>query len=89
MLYRSENWTFNKTDIRKIKATEMWFFWENGKGKVDKEITNEEVLNKTIQESKTMSDISIRQISSFWANIMRKDILEYLAVTGKVVGKRV
>jgi len=34
-----------------------------------------------------MSDISKEQIS-FFGHIMRKDKLEYLAVTGKIVGKR-
>jgi len=34
-----------------------------------------------------MSDISKRQIS-FFGHVMRKDKLEYLAVTGKIVGKR-
>ena len=50
-------------------------------------ITNEEVLTKTIKKSNIMSDISKRQISLF-GHIIRKDKLEYLAVTGKVVGKR-
>ena len=50
-------------------------------------ITNEEVLNKTIQTSSIMSDISKIQIS-FFEHIMTKDKLEYLVVTGKIVGKR-
>jgi len=35
-----------------------------------------------------MPDISKRQISIF-GHMMRKDNLEYLAVTGKIVGKRI
>ena len=52
-----------------------------------KKITNEKVLNKTIQKSNVISDISKRQITFVW-HIMTKDKLEYLAVTGKIVGKR-
>ena len=52
-----------------------------------KKITNEKVLNKTIQKSNVISDISKRQITIVW-HIMTKDKLEYLAVTGKIVGKR-
>jgi len=77
----------NKTDIRKIKAAEMWFLWRMEKVKWTEKITNEEVLNKIIKKSNIMSDISKRQIS-FFGHILRKDKLEYLAVTGKVVGKR-
>ena len=50
-------------------------------------ITNEGVLNKTIKKSSIMSDILKRQVS-FFVQIMRKDKLEYFAVSGKVVGKR-
>ena len=87
LLYGSENWTLNKTDIRKIKAAEMWFLRRMEKVKWTEKITNEEVLNKTIQNSNIMSDISKRQIS-FFGHIMRKDKLEYVVVTGKIVGKR-
>ena len=47
-----------------------------------------QVLNKTIQNSNIMSDVSKRQISFFGHIIMRKDKLEYLVVTGKIVEKR-
>ena len=60
LLYGSENWTLNKTDIRKIKAAEMWFLRRMEKVKWTEKITNEEVLNKTIQNSNIMSDISKR-----------------------------
>ena len=87
LLYGSENWTLNKTDIRKIKAAEMWFLRRMEKVKWTEKITNEEVLNKTVQNSNIMLDISKRQIS-FSGHIMRKDKLEYPVVTGKIVGKR-
>ena len=80
-------WALNKTDIRKIKAAEMWFLRRMEKVKWTEKITNEEVLNKTIQNSNIMSDISNRQIS-FFGHIMRKDKVEYLVVTGKLVGNR-
>ena len=87
LLYGSENWTLNKTDIRKIKAAEMWFLKRMEKVRWTEKITNEEVLNKTIQTCSIMSDISKIQIS-FFEHIMTKDKLEYLVVTGKIVGKR-
>ena len=87
LLYGSENRTLNKTDIRKIKAAEMWFLRRMEKLKWTEKITNEEVLNKIIKNSNIMSDISQRQIS-FFGHMMRKDNLEYLAVTGKIVGNR-
>ena len=87
LLYGSKNWTLNKIDIRKIKAAEMWFLRRMEKVKWTEKITTEEVMNKTIQKSNIMSDISKRQIS-FFGHIMRKNKLEYLAVTGKIVGKR-
>ena len=58
LLYGSENW--NTTCIRKIKAAEMWFRRRMEKVKWTEKITNEEVLNKTIQKSKIMPDISKR-----------------------------
>ena len=36
---------------------------ENGKNEMDRKITNEEVLNKTIQKSNIISDNSKRQVS--------------------------
>ena len=87
LLYGSENWTLNKTDIRKIKAAEMWFLRRMEKVKWTEKITNEEVLNQTDEKSNIMSDISKKQIS-FFRHIMRKDKLDYLAVTSKIVGKR-
>ena len=82
-----QNWILNKTDIRKIKAAEMWFLRRMGKVKWTEKITNEKVLNKTIQKSNIITDILKRQIT-FFGHIMRKDKLEYLAVTGKIVGNR-
>ena len=87
LLYGSENWTLGKADIRKIKVAEMWFLTRMEKVKWTEKITNEEVLNKTIHKSNIMSDILKRQIS-FFRHVMRKDKPEYLAVTGKIVGKR-
>jgi len=77
----------NKTDIREIKAAEMWFLRRMEKVKWTEKITNEEVLNKIIKKSNIMSDISKRQIS-FFGHMMWKDELEYLAATSKKVGKR-
>ena len=87
LLYGSESWTLNKTDIRKIRAAEMWFLRRMEKVKWTEKFINEEALNRTIQEGNIMSDISKIQIS-FFGHIMRKDKLEYLGVTGKIVGKR-
>ena len=87
LLCGSEHWTLNKTDIRKRKAAETWFLRREEKAKWTEKITNEEVLNQTIQKSNIMSDMSNKQIS-FFGHIARKDKLEYLAATGKIVGKR-
>ena len=57
------------------------------KVKWTEKISNEEVLNKTIQNNNIMSDILKRQMS-FFGHIMRKGKLEYLVFTGKIVGKR-
>ena len=65
----------------------MWFLRRMEKVKWTEKITNEEVLNTTIQKSNIMSDISKRKIV-FFGHIMRNDKLEYLAVTGEVVGNR-
>ena len=65
----------------------MWYLRRMEKVKWTEKITNEEVLNKTIQKSNIMLDISKRQIS-FFGHMMRKGKLEYLAVNGKKVGKR-
>ena len=86
LLHGSENWTLNKTDIRKIKAPEMWFLRRMEKVKWTEKITNEEVLNNKIQKSNIMLDISKRQIS-FFGHIMGKDKLEYVADSCKIVGK--
>jgi len=59
---------------------------ENGKGEWTEKITNEKVLNKKSQKISILSDITKRQIS-FFGHIMRKDKLEYLTLTGKIVGR--
>ena len=59
---------------------------ENGKVEWTEKITNEKVLNKKSQKFSIFSDIAKRQIS-FFGHIMRKDKLEYLARTGKKVGR--
>ena len=71
VLFGSENWTLNNIDNRNIKAAEMWFLRRMEKVKWTEKIANEEVLNKTIQKSSIMPDISKRQIS-FYGHIMRK-----------------
>ena len=87
LLCESENWTLNRTDIRKTKAGGIWFLRRMEKFEWIEKITNEEVLNKAIQKSNVMSDILKGRIS-FLGYRMMKDKLEYLAVSGKIVGRR-
>ena len=86
LLYGSENWALTKTDIRKIKAAEMWSLRRMEKVKWIEKITNGEVLNKTIQKKTTCQTFRICKF--FFGHIMRKDKPEYLAVTNKIVGQR-
>ena len=84
LLYGSENWTLNKTGMRKIKAAKMWFLRRMEKVKWTEKI-NEEVLNKTTEKCSIMSDISKRQIlgerstripCSYWQNSRKENTWE-------------
>ena len=87
LLYSSETWTLMTADKKTLMATEMWFLRRMLKIKWTDKVTNEEVLRRAGTRRWMMNTIAKRQ-TSFFGHIIRKQGLENLAMTGKILGRK-
>ena len=87
LLYGCESWTMNKDLRRNVEAFEMWCLRRMQRISYTAHKTNAEVLMQTYQERKLFRTIIERQLS-FFGHIVRKEKNEFLAISGKIIGKR-
>ena len=87
LTYGSETWTITPTLRRRLEATEMWFLRRMLRIPWTDHITNEEVLRRAKCQRKLILNIRRRQLL-FLGHVIRKEELEELVLSGKIVGKR-
>ena len=87
LLYGAESWTISRTIQDRLQAAEMWFLRRMLRISWTDRITNKVVLGRAGTSRQLIKTIIIRQIR-FLGHVMRKELLEYLALTGKIEGRR-
>ena len=87
LLYGCESWTLTKDLRKKIDAFEMWCLRRMERISYTDHKTNKEVLDLTYKKLKIFKIIIERQLS-FFGHMVRKGKNEFLAVSGKIVGRR-
>ncbi|KAG1651557.1 Nuclear export mediator factor NEMF [Nymphon striatum] len=85
--YNSETWNISKPMADKINAFEMWGFHRMQRTFWKARKTNEEVLRQTNQERGMLKKIKQRQYK-FLGQVLRKQQIEHLSLSGKINGKR-
>ena len=86
-LYGCETWTLMTAERNRLMATEMWFLRRMLKvNRIDK-VTNEEVLHRAGTKRWIIRTIAKRQVS-FFGHVIRKEKIEQLVTTGKIIGRR-
>ena len=86
-MYGCETWTLMTAEQNRLMATEMWFLRRLLKVKWIDKMTNEEVLRRARTKRWIIQTIARRQVS-FFGHAMRKEKIEQLVTTGKIIGKR-
>ena len=86
LLYSSETWTLITADRKNLMATGMWFLRRVPKIKRTDKVTNEEVLKRAWTKRRMINAIAKRQ-ASFLCQIIRKQVLKNLAMTGKILAE--
>ena len=76
-----------KSDIKKLKAAEMWFLRRTQKISWKEKKLNKEILKDTIGSRNLLAKVMRRQ-TSFFGHIMRKQGIEQVVTTCKIDGKR-
>jgi len=74
VLYGSETWTFQKEDVRRHEAFEMWIWRRTMKVSWTEHKTNEEVLQMVDTEREMMDTLRSRQ-KTWLGHILRHDLL--------------
>lgn len=87
LLYGCESWTLTADLRRRINAFEMWCLRRMERIPYTDHKTNKEVLDLTYKELKIFKIIIERQLS-FYGHLTRKNQNEFLAISGKINGKR-
>ena len=85
--YDSEAWTISNKAADTINAAEMWFLRRMLRISYMDRITNEEVLRRAGVERHIRRDIRKTQ-ATFFGHVMRRQNLEHLVTTGKIIGRR-
>lgn len=87
MKYGSEAWTINNKAASTIDAAEMWCLRRMLKISYLDRVTNEDVLRRAGVEKHLCNDIRKGQ-ATFFGHVMRREKLEHIVTTGKILGKR-
>jgi len=89
-LYRSETWTLQKEDIRRLEAFEIWIWKRMMKVPWTEYKTNEEILQtvETEREMEIMDTVRSRQ-KGWLGHILRHDSLLRITLEGQIQGKKV
>ena len=88
LMYGCESWTISKAMQERLEAAEIGFLRRTlGISWLDR-MSNETVLRKADTRRELIKMITVRQMR-FLSHVNRKEELEYLALTGKIAGKRV
>ena len=82
-----ETWTLASDTKKRLESCEMWFLRRMMKIPWTDKVSNEEVLTRAGVQRKMIREMLIRQLK-FMGHITRKEGLENLALTGKIVGRR-
>jgi len=87
LLYGCESWTISGAMENKLEAAEMWFLRKMQRIPWTDRVTNEEVLKRAGTKRTLLSTIRRRQLE-FLGDVVRKEGLENLVLTGKIEGNR-
>ena len=87
LMYGCESWTISKAMQERLEAAEIWFLRRMLSISWLDRLSNETVLRKADTRRELMKMITVRQMR-FLGHVNRKEKIEYLAMTGKIVGKR-
>ena len=86
-MYGCEAWTINKDMEKRIDALEMWLYRRLMKIPWTEKRTNESILNELGKKLTLKSKIR-KQQANFFGHAMRRQGLENLITTARVLGKR-
>ena len=87
LMYGSETWTLASDTKKRLESCEMCFLRRMMKIPWTDKVINEEFLTRAGVQRKMIHEMLIRQLK-FMGHITRKEGLENLALTGKIVGRR-
>ena len=87
LMYGSETLTLASDTKKRLESCEMLFLRRMMKISWTDKVSNEEVLTRAGVQRKMIREMLIRQLK-FMGHITRKEGLENLALTGKIVGRR-
>ena len=86
--YRSDTWTLQKDDNRRLEAFEMWIWRRMMKVSWTEHKTNEEVLQMVDTEREMMETLRSRQ-KRWLGRILRHDSLLRITSEGRIQGEKV
>ena len=87
LMYGCESWNIIQAMQERLEAAEIWFFKRMLNISWMDRMTNEAILRKANTRRALMTMITTRQLR-FLGHVNRKETIEYLAMTGKIEGKR-
>ena len=87
LMYGCESWTISKAMQERLEAAEVWFLRRMLSISWLDRMTNDMVLRKAGTRRELIKMITMRQMR-FLGHVNRKEKIEYLAMTGKIAGKR-
>ena len=87
LMYGCESWTISKAMQERLEAAEIWFLRRMLSISWLDRMTNDMVLRKAGTRRELIKMITMRQMR-FLGHVNRKEKIEYLAMTGKIAGKR-
>ena len=86
-MYGAETWTLGPEEIRRLKATEMWFWRRMEKISWTDKISNEEVLRRVGEERHLMNLLRNRK-KNWIGHVLRGEGLMREVIEGRMYGKR-
>ena len=86
-MYGCESWTISKAMQERLEAAEIWFLRRMLSISWLDQLSNETVLRKADTRRELMKMITVRQMR-FLGQLNRKEKIEHLAMTGKIIGKQ-
>ena len=87
LMYGCEGWNISQAMQEHLEATETWFLKRMLNISWMDRTTNEAILKKANTRRALMTMITTRQLR-FSGHVNRKETIEYLAMMGKIEGKR-